>query len=157
MLRLEHITTEGPALDTARQLFRDYANELNADLCFQSFEKELANPLSKYGAPKGSLIMAHWNQEPVATIALQALPEEGVCEMKRMYVQPAFRRLGIGEELVKAILNDAEKLGYTTMKLDTLDRLVPAIRLYEKHGFALTTAYYANPLPGVVYMEKTLR
>lgn len=156
MLRLEHIVSEGPALDHARNLFREYALELNADLCFQSFDAELSNPLLKYGPPSGSLILAHWNKEPVATVALQALKTPGTCEMKRLYVQPPFRKLGIGDELVKAILNDGEKLGYATMKLDTLDRLVPAIRLYERHGFLVTTAYYENPLQGVVYMEKAL-
>jgi GNAT superfamily N-acetyltransferase len=156
MLALKHITQNNADLETARHLFKAYADELAVDLCFQSFEEELKNPLKKYGSPTGSLIMAFWNGDPVGTVALQAL-EEGVCEMKRLYVEEAFRKFGIGEELVKAILQDAVKIGYTKMKLDTLERLKPAIALYLKYGFIITTAYYHNPLPEVVYMEKTLK
>ena len=88
---------------------------------------------------------------------LKALEEEGACEMKRLYVQAAYRKFGIGEALVIAILADAKQLGYTKMKLDTLERLKAAITLYLKHGFSITTAYYHNPLPEVVYMEKLLK
>lgn len=155
MLQLQHITEEGAALETVRHLFAEYSAELGVDLCFQSFDEELGNPLKKYGAPRGSLIMAYWNGVAVGTVALQALPETGVCEMKRLYVQPAFRKCNIGEALVVAILQDAKNLGYTTIKLDTLERLKAAIALYLKYGFTITTAYYTNPLPEVVYMEKT--
>lgn len=155
-LQLKHITNEDADLETARHLFREYSNELAVDLCFQSFEEELSNPLKKYGPPKGSLILAFWNGTPVGTVALQALEEEGACEMKRLYVQAEYRKYGIGEALVQQILEDAVKLGYTKMKLDTLERLKAAITLYLKYGFSITTAYYHNPLPEVVYMEKLL-
>lgn len=154
-LQLKHITEEDADLETARHLFREYSNELAVDLCFQSFDEELSNPLKKYGAPTGSLILAFWDDKPVGTVALQAL-EEGVCEMKRLYVQAAYRKYGIGEALVKQIIEDAKAMGYTKMKLDTLERLKAAITLYLKHGFSITTAYYHNPLPEVVYMEKLL-
>lgn len=156
MLELKHITEEGAGLETARHLFAEYAAELGVDLCFQSFDAELKDPLKKYGHPKGSLILAYWNGEPAGTIAVQALEEEGACEMKRLYVKPAFRKFGIGETLVVALLKEAKQLGYTKMKLDTLERLQSAIALYLKHGFIITTAYYHNPLPEVVYMERML-
>lgn len=156
VLQLQHITSENQELAIIRQLFTEYSNELAVDLCFQSFEEELQNPLKKYGAPTGSLLLAYWNNLPVGTVALQALNEEGVCEMKRLYVQSNYRKYGIGEALVKAILEDAKLLGYTKMKLDTLERLKEAITLYLKNGFNITTAYYHNPLPEVVYMEKLL-
>lgn len=156
MLQLQHITSDNHDLVTIRQLFTEYSNELAVDLCFQSFEAELQNPLKKYGPPSGSLIIAYWNNLPVGTVALQALAEAGVCEMKRLYVQANYRKYGIGEALVKVILDDAKKLGYTKMKLDTLERLKAAIALYLKNGFSITTAYYHNPLPEVVYMEKIL-
>jgi GNAT superfamily N-acetyltransferase len=156
MLSIKHITQHDADLETARHLFKEYADELAVDLCFQSFDEELQNPLKKYGAPSGSLIMAFWNGEPVGTVALQALEEEGVCEMKRLFVQSPFRKFGIGEALVKAILIEAQKLGYAKMKLDTLERLKPAIALYLKRGFIITTAYYHNPLSEVVYMECNL-
>jgi putative acetyltransferase len=156
MVTLKHITTNNAELETARHLFKEYSEELGVDLCFQSFEEELKDPLKKYGPPQGSLILAYWNDLPVGTVALQALEEPGCCEMKRLYVQPAYRKYGIGEALVKAILVDARQLGYTNMKLDTLERLKAAITLYLKYGFSITTAYYHNPLPEVVYMEKLL-
>jgi putative acetyltransferase len=156
MIALKHIITEGAELEIVRHLFKAYATELNVDLCFQGFDAELAAPLKKYGRPMGSLLLAYYNNEPAGTIALQALKEEGVCEMKRLYVVPQFRKAGIGEQLVDQLLQDAIQLGYTTMKLDTLERLQPAIKLYLRKGFVITTAYYTNPLPGVVYMEKLL-
>jgi GNAT superfamily N-acetyltransferase len=87
---------------------------------------------------------------------LQPLTEAGVCVLKRLYVVPTFRKYGIGRKLVEAILDDANTLGYHTMKLDTLDRLQPAIQLYRQFGFTDASAYYANPLEGVVYMQKQL-
>ncbi|MBX9734919.1 MAG: GNAT family N-acetyltransferase [Chitinophagaceae bacterium] len=156
MIQLKHITTPGAELEIVRHLFTAYAKELNVDLCFQGFEEELKMPLKKYGPPTGSLILAYYHNEPAGTIALQALAEEGVCEMKRLYVSPNCRKAHIGERLVDALLTDARNLGYKKMKLDTLDRLQPAIQLYLRKGFVVTTAYYPNPLPGVVYMEKLL-
>jgi GNAT superfamily N-acetyltransferase len=156
MIQIKHITTEGAELETARHLFKEYSNELAVDLCFQSFDAELKDPLKKYGQPHGSLLLAYYNGVAVGSVALQPLVEEGVCEMKRLYVQPKFRKFKIGYALVDGILKEAVRLGYTKMKLDTLERLQAAIHLYLKYGFEITTAYYHNPLPEVVYMEKKL-
>jgi putative acetyltransferase len=153
---IQQVTTESKALDDARMLFTEYVNELNEDLAFQSLAVELQDPLKKYGAQKGSLHVVYKKGSPVACVALQALPQQGVCEMKRLYVQPAFRKDGIGDMLVKLIIGDAKERGYTLMVLDTLERLQPAISLYTKHGFTVTEAYYDNPLPGVVFMERRL-
>lgn len=156
MLRIEHISTEGKELDIVRSLFRDYENELDEDLCFQSFEAELAEPLKKYGPPHGDILLAYWNGEVAGCIALTHMKEEGVCEMKRLYVIPAFRKNNIGRMLVKALLSSAREKNYSIMRLDTLDKLVPAIRVYEQFGFSNISPYYENPLPGVVYMQKEL-
>ncbi len=172
MLHIEHITSGGTELQTCIQLFNEYANELNEDLCFQSFDAELENPLKKYGLPSGSLLLAYWNNEPVGCVALTDITKAATshataaeqsiersvqtCEMKRLYVQPAFRKHKIGEALVDAIVQQAQELNYAVMKLDTLERLQAAIQLYLKKGFVITNAYYQNPLPGVVYMEKLL-
>lgn len=155
MLTIQHITTESAGLETARHLFKEYSDELAVDLCFQSFDAELKDPLKKYGPPAGSLLIAYYDEKPVGCVALQPLPEAGVCEMKRLYVQPAFRKFKIGDALVSAIVKESKRLGYAKMKLDTLVRLQPAIQLYLKHGFEITTAYYHNPLPEVVYMERS--
>ena len=160
MLRINHITEKGSELETIVELFKAYAAELNEDICFQSFEKELANPLQKYGAPKGSLLLAYWNDEPVGCVALQPLPDDdglAVCEMKRLYVKPEYRKHKIGNTLVDLIIDEAAKLGYYKMKLDTLEKLQAAINIYLKKGFVVTNAYYNNPLSGVVYMEKQLK
>ena len=156
MLQLLLINEEGIWMDAIRSLFREYETELNEDLCFQSFEEELKNPLKKYGPPLGVLYVALWNHEVAGCIALMPL-EDGVCEMKRLYVRPVFRKHQIGKALVDQLLKDAKHLRYLTMKLDTLQKLQPAIALYKQYGFVETTAYYDNPLSQVVYMEKTLQ
>lgn len=154
MLRIQKISSDVAALETVRQLFLEYADELQENLCFQSFDAEVKDPLKKYGPPKGALFIAYWNDEPAGCIALQPLKEEGVCEMKRLYVKPAFRKYGIGKALVEQLLEASRQLGYRSMRLDTLERLQPAIKLYEQYGFKVINAYYENPLPVVVYMEK---
>ena len=156
MLDIQKVTTEGPALESIKSLFKAYLTELNEDLCFQSFDSEIDNPLYKYSAPTGALFIAYYNAIPVGCIALQPLQEPQTCEMKRLYVDPEYRNLKIGDALVKALLQEAQSLGYTTMKLDTLERLQAAIQLYLKFGFETVTAYYDNPLPSVVYMQKKL-
>jgi GNAT superfamily N-acetyltransferase len=157
MLDIQKVTTEGPALESIKSLFKAYLLELNEDLCFQSFDSEIDNPLYKYSAPVGALFIAYHNATPVGCIALQPLQEAQTCEMKRLYVVPEYRKLKIGDALVQALLLEAKTLGYLTMKLDTLDRLQAALKLYLKYGFETVTAYYDNPLPGVVYMQKELR
>jgi GNAT superfamily N-acetyltransferase len=156
MLDIQKVTTEGPALESIKSLFKAYLGELNEDLCFQSFDTEIDNPLYKYSAPTGALFIAYYNAIPVGCIALQPLQEAQTCEMKRLYVEPQYRNLKIGDTLVKVLLQEAQLLGYTTMKLDTLERLQAAIQLYQKIGFETVTAYYDNPLPSVVYMQKKL-
>ena len=157
MLDIQKVTTEGPALESIKTLFKAYLLELNEDLCFQSFDSEIDNPLYKYSAPTGALFIAYYNAIPIGCIALQPLQEPQTCEMKRLYVDPEYRNLKIGDALVKTLLQEAQSLRYTTMKLDTLERLQAAINLYLKFGFETVTAYYDNPLPSVVYMQKKLR
>lgn len=156
MAQIKKIIAEGEQLDSVRRLFAAYEAGLGENLCFQGFAAELDNPLKKYGAPCGALFLALEENEYVGCIALQPLAEEGACEMKRLFVEPAFRGRGIGEQLVAHLLTEARVLGYRTMKLDTLTRLQPAIKMYRAFGFTDISAYYENPLPEVVYMEKIL-
>jgi ribosomal protein S18 acetylase RimI-like enzyme len=156
MVQIQSITTAGPALQAAVQLFKAYAAELDENLCFQGFTEELDNPLKKYGPPTGALLLAYYNQQPIGCVAIQALPQPATCEMKRLYVLPQYRQLKAGKLLATAIIHLARQMGYTQMKLDTLQRLQPAIQLYRQLGFETTTSYYNNPLPGVVYMQKAL-
>ena len=157
MLDIQKVTTQGPALESIKSLFKAYLGELNEDLCFQSFDSEIDNPLYKYSAPTGALFIASYNAVAVGCIALQPLEALQTCEMKRLYVDPEYRKLGVGVALVQVLLEEAKLLGYTHMKLDTLERLQPALKMYQKFGFETVTAYYNNPLPGVVYMQKELR
>lgn len=171
MLRIQRVTHSGIELQICIQLFNEYAQELNVDLCFQSFETEIENPLKKYGPPSGCLLLAYWNHQPVGCVALtdithtntshapesNAIHTEKTCEMKRLFVQPAFRKHKIGDVLVQSIIEQAKALQYVVIKLDTLERLQPAVRLYLKHGFVVTNAYYKNPLPEVVYMQLNLK
>jgi N-acetylglutamate synthase-like GNAT family acetyltransferase len=156
MIELIDIQHEGWLMNEARKLFEEYEQELDEDLCFQRFEEELKNPLKKYGPPLGVLYVAKWNSEIAGCVALAPMHEKDCCEMKRLYVRPHFRKHKIGKVLVEQLMKDALMMGYKKMKLDTLEKLQPAIGLYKQYGFIETTSYYHNPLDGVVYMEKDL-
>ena len=156
MLRIKHIVEEGKELDIIRDLFREYEKELNEDICFQSFEEELRSPLKKYGLPDGDLMLAYWNDEVAGCIALTKMKDTGACEMKRLYVKPVFRKNKIGRILIEELLNSAKERNYGKMRLDTFLKLESAVYLYKQYGFENISAYYNNPLPGVVYMEKEL-
>jgi ribosomal protein S18 acetylase RimI-like enzyme len=156
MLRIKHIIEEGTELDTIRELFREYEKELDENICFQSFEEELKDPLKKYGPPYGDLMLAYWEDEIAGCIALTKMKEHGACEMKRLYVKPNFRKNKIGKMLIEDLLSSARERNYSKMRLDTFLKLEAAVHLYQKFGFKNISAYYDNPLPNVVYMEKEL-
>ncbi len=143
------------ATEPIKAIFLEYAQSLNVDLCFQSFEEELADLKKLYAPPHGCILVAMLGENLVGAVALKKIGE-GICEMKRLYVKPDFRKFGAGRALVKLLIDKAEEKKYTKMKLDTLAILQPAIALYKSLGFAETTAYYHNPLPEVVYMELDL-
>jgi putative acetyltransferase len=142
-------------IDLVRTLFREYETWLNMDLCFQGFEQELATLPGRYAPPGGALLLAYHDGAPAGCIALRGIDAE-VCEMKRLFVRPAFRGLGIGRALAERVLDEARRAGYRIMRLDTLDFLREAIALYEALGFRRIEPYYANPLEGVIYWEKDL-
>ena len=142
-------------IDTVRTLFREYEAFLGVDLCFQSFEEELRTLPGKYAEPKGRLYLALCDGEPAGCIALRPI-DETACEMKRLFVREKYRGLGIGELLAKQLITDAKEIGYTLMRLDTLNTLTSAVTLYRKLGFVQTDPYYHNPYEGVVYLELLL-
>lgn len=146
-------------LDEVRRLFREYETHLNVDLCFQQFESELASLPGKYAPPSGTLLLAMDGQKAIGCGALRKIESihNYTCEMKRLYVCPAARGLGIGKRIANRLIQEAVRLGYTTMVLDTLDRLEAAIHLYKSLGFVSTEPYYDNPLPGAVYLRLDLR
>ena len=138
-----------------RRLFREYEAYLGVDLCFQGFEEELAGLPGKYAPPSGILLLAFAEGEAAGCVALRE-SGAGVCEMKRLFVRPGSRGTGLGRLLANEVIDAARELGYSLMRLDTLDRLTEAMQLYESLGFRKTEPYYMNPLPGVVYWELDL-
>ena len=143
-------------LDTARTLFREYAESLEFDLDFQDFEAEMQALPGPYAAPTGAILLAEADSDVAGVVAVKPLDEDGVCEMKRLYVRPGYRRRGIGQALAQAVIDVAEDLGYDIMRLDTVASMTAARSLYRSLGFERRDAYYHNPLPGAVYMEKSL-
>ena len=147
--------TSAADIDAARALFEEYAAALDFELCFQDFQTELDALPGAYAPPTGDLLLAEVDGDVVGCVAVRQL-DEGVCEMKRLYVRPDFRRHGIGRALAARIVGRGRALGYQTMRLDTVETMHAARALYRDLGFRETDAYYHNPLPDVVYMEREL-
>ncbi len=142
--------------EEARKLFREYEAWLGLNLCFQNFDAEVANLPDKYAAPDGRLFLAFSGGKPAGCIALRKL-EEGVCEMKRLFVKEDFRGLGIGIKLIEKLIGEARLIGYKTLRLDTYPpKMGKAVGIYESCGFREIPAYYHNPYGDSLYMEKDL-
>jgi len=154
-MKIKQVQTK-KEIDEICKLFREYEAFLNVDLCFQGFEEELATLPGKYSHPGGELLIGLDGEKAVGCVAVRKL-DDGVCEMKRLFVRPKVRKTGLGILLAQEIIVIAQGLGYSLMRLDTLDRLTVAMHLYETLGFKRTEPYYENPLPGVVYWELDLQ
>ena len=139
----------------AADLFREYQTWLDVDLCFQDFEAELNNVAEMYAPPRGVIYIASVDGKDVGVGAVRPLSDSR-CEMKRVFVREAARGLGIGKCIIDLLIQHGEEGGYTSMVLDTLPKLEKALTIYRNLGFQEIPAYYKNPLPGVVYFEKTL-
>ncbi|EDV23093.1 Acetyltransferase [Trichoplax sp. H2] len=142
-------------LEEIRSLFREYENFLEVDICFQGFEEELQTLPGKYAQPKGRLLLARKNDIIAGCVGLREL-QPGICEMKRLYVRPKFQGKNLGRKLVKRIIQEAQNIGYTRMRLDSLGKLKAALSLYKSLGFRETRPYYDNPLSNVVYLQLDL-
>ena len=145
----------------ARELFREYATWLAVDLCFQGFAEELDALPGAYAPPRGLLMLAGPADAAIGCIALRPLAATGsvspeTAEVKRLYVRPVARGIGLGERLVQTVIDGARAIGYRELKLDTLDRMAEARSLYAKLGFGECPPYYDNPIPGAVYMTRSL-
>ena len=142
-------------IQSARALFEEYAAELNISFCFQGFSEELDGLPGKYAPPSGRLLLAGSDGQLAGCVAVRKI-EDGICEMKRLYVRPPFRGLKIGRRLAEAIIAEARQIGYPTMRLDTLRKLQAALTLYDSLGFKTIPPYYDNPIEDVVYLELKL-
>jgi len=150
------IPADTPVLiQQVRELVVEYGQWLGEDLNFQGFTEELAGLPGDYAPPRGRLYVARVKERTAGCIALRPLQGD-ICEMKRLYVRPDFRNLGIGRLLAMRIIDDARAIGYTYMRLDTIPKLAAANKLYEKIGFVDIQPYYFNPIANVRYMELCL-
>ncbi len=142
-------------LHTVRLLFQEFAEELAIDLGHQEFDAELRALPGRYAPPRGELLLAEANGRIVGCVGLRELDEQ-ICEMKRLYVRPEGRTSGAGRALATAIVDEGKRRGYQRMRLDTLRRLKPALRMYLSMGFVRIEAYCENPEPDAEYLELTL-
>lgn len=150
------LATTPADIEAARSIFREYEQWLGMSLCFQSFEEELATLPGKYAPPEGRLYLARTAGETVGSIALRKI-EEGVCEMKRLYLRESARGKGVGKALIEKVLAEAVEIGYRKMRLDTYPpKMSKAVSLYEAYGFYKIPAFYDNPHDDVLFMEKIL-
>ena len=142
-------------IEQVRLLFREYADGTGACECFVGLTNEIAGLPGPYGPPTGQLLFAEWDNRSAGCVALRKL-EDGICEMKRLYVRPAFRGRGLGRQLAEGIVKEARQIGYRAMRLDTLSPMVEARALYQSLGFRAIPRYNDNPGPGVVHLELQL-
>ncbi|HJQ37279.1 MAG TPA: GNAT family N-acetyltransferase [Thermoanaerobaculia bacterium] len=138
-------------LNDVRTLFLDYANSLGVDLSFQNFDAELASLPGDYDP----ILIARWNGALAGCVAMHPYGD-GVCEMKRLFVRPGFRKHHIGRALALRLIDEARARGYRAMRLDTLPMMQSAMRLYESLGFVDIEPYRYNPIEGTRFLELAL-
>ena len=142
-------------IGSVKELFLEYAESLDFELCFQDFDKELEGLPGDYSPPEGRLYIALYENIPAGCIALKKF-KHSVCEMKRLYVRPKFRGNNIGKKLVELLIIEARKIGYKKMVLDTVPSMQTAQKLYKSFGFYEIKPYRINPVKGAVFMELVL-
>lgn len=150
-----HDATSSADVDLVRTLFLEYEQGLGISLCFQNFAQEVASLPGDYAPPGGRLVLARHDGAPAGCIALRRL-DDATCEIKRLYLRPAYRGRGFGFQLAIACIGTARRLGYARMRLDTLPVMQDAIALYRALGFRDVAPYRDNPVPGALYMELAL-
>lgn len=143
------------ALGQVRQFFRNYAAWLGVDLSYQNFDEEMASLPGGYGGATGRLFYAEVDGQPAGCVGVRS-SSEGVCEIKRLYVEPAMRGLGVGRALAMAAIKVAKTLGYRKAMVDTLPAMRIAVRLYRELGFQEAPAYYSTSVEGTLFMALDL-
>ena len=144
-------------LRATAELFQAYASSLEIDLSYQDFAAELAALPGKYAPPGGELLLARDRAgTQLGCVGLRPLSIDGCCEMKRLYVLPDGRGLGLGRALIDAIIVEAERIGYREIRLDTLPTMIEAILLYQEAGFTPTAPYYQTPVANTIFFARPL-
>jgi ribosomal protein S18 acetylase RimI-like enzyme len=143
-------------ISSAKMVVKDYITWLGIDLSFQEIEKELSNFSNVYSPPDGIFLLAQINRKVVGGVGLKSF-DERICEMKRLFVYDNFRCIGIGRTLCRSLINRAMNMRYAKMRLDTLERMKPAIKLYQSLGFKEIEPYRFNPDPNAIFMECNLK
>jgi putative acetyltransferase len=154
LLEITEVQSEEDLLEV-RKLIVQYADSLEINLDFQGFHEELAGLPGDYTAPNGCLLLALWKGQVAGCVALRQF-SPGICEMKRLYIQPHFRGLGIGKALCEGVIDRARRFGYKRMRLDTLPSMEKAKGLYVSLGFREIEPYRFNPVEGASFMELIL-
>jgi ribosomal protein S18 acetylase RimI-like enzyme len=154
VVRLDPVST-APDLEAVRALFQEYADSLGVDLGYQGFDRELRDLPGDYAPPTGTLLLARSDDQIVGCVGVRAF-DERTAEMKRLYVRPSGRGLGLGRTLAMAAIDFARSARFERMRLDTLPQMQQAQELYRKLGFVTIESYRFSAVPGTVYMELDL-
>ena len=141
--------------EIVREIFREYADGLSVDLCFQDFESEVRDLPGRYSLPRGRVLLAFARGALIGCVAMRPVDDEA-CEMKRLYVRPEGRGLGAGRQLVQRLCGIAESVGYRRVCLDTLATMHAAQSLYASLGFKAIKSYVFNPIEGTKFFAKDL-
>ncbi len=155
MIEIRHAAVPDD-IPVVAQLFREYADALGIDLCFQDFDSELASLPGKYAPPRGRLMLAWDEGRAVGCVALRPVDDE-TCEMKRLYVRPGVRGRQLGQRLAQRVCDDARDAGYRRICLDTLPGMSSALRIYSTLGFQPIAPYVFNPIDGAIFLGLELR
>ena len=155
---LRTLTDNDPeALEQVRQYFRNYAAWLGVDLSYQNFDQEMASLPGAYAAPQGRLFFAEVDGRSAGCVGVRPFPDsDGVCEMKRLYVEPEERGHGVGAALALAAIKAAKEIGYRKLIIDTLPSMRMAVKLYRELGFTEAPSYYQTPVEGTMFLSLDL-
>ena len=149
-------SSDAPQVEQVRQFFRNYAAWLGVDLSYENFEEEMATLPGAYAPPMGRLLYAEHDGEPAGCVGIRPL-SDGVCELKRLYVDPAHRGFAIGRDLVTEAILSARRIGYRKIMLDTLPNMRMAVKLYRELGFCEAPAYFDAPHEGTQFLALDLQ
>jgi putative acetyltransferase len=151
-----HQVESAGEIEAIRRLFLEYAQSLGFSLCFQNFDQELASLPGDYAPPHGRLLLARQGEAAAGCVALHKIDADR-CEMKRLYVRPQFRGLGLGLDLTQRVIAEARRIGYKYLRLDTVEPKMPvAVTMYRRLGFREIAPYRPNPIAGALYLELQL-